>query len=82
VTESPRMDDWLSRAADALAEASGVTRESLELDAATEATLLDLARVAAHGSGARTNAPLLAYLVGRTGLDPARAAELLPEERP
>jgi hypothetical protein len=28
-------------------------------------TLLDLARIAAHDSGARTNAPLLCYLVGR-----------------
>jgi hypothetical protein len=29
------------------------------------ATLLDLAGHAAHESGARTNAPLLCYLVGR-----------------
>jgi hypothetical protein len=72
------MDDWLSRAADALAEASGVTRESLELDEATEATLLDLARFAAHEGGARTNAPLLTYLIGRTGLDPEQAQSLLP----
>jgi hypothetical protein len=28
-------------------------------------TLLDLARIAAHKSGERTNAPLLCYLVGR-----------------
>jgi hypothetical protein len=27
-------------------------------------TLLDLARVAAHDSGERTNAPLLCYLLG------------------
>ncbi len=27
--------------------------------------LLDLARIAAHNSGERTNAPLLCYLVGR-----------------
>jgi hypothetical protein len=27
--------------------------------------LLDLARIAAHTSGERTNAPLLCYLVGR-----------------
>jgi hypothetical protein len=56
-----------------------VTRESLELDAATEATLLDVARVAAHESGARTNAPLVAYLIGRAGLDPERAQDLLPD---
>ena len=79
MTESPSVDDWLTRVADALAADSGVTRESLELDAATEATLLDLARIAAHASGARTNAPLLTYLVGRTGLDPERARELLPD---
>lgn len=58
------MDDWLSRAADALAAASGVSRTELELDRPTEVTLLDLARVAAHDSDARTNAPLLCYLVG------------------
>ncbi len=28
-------------------------------------TVLDLARIAAHDSGERTNAPLLCYLVGR-----------------
>jgi hypothetical protein len=27
-------------------------------------TLLDVARIAAHDSGARTNAPLLCYLIG------------------
>jgi Domain of unknown function (DUF6457) len=40
-----------------------------ELDLAPdmEATLLELARIAAHESGARTNAPLLCYLLGRAG---------------
>ncbi len=37
----------------------------LELDLDAEVTLLDLARVAAHASGDRTNAPLLCYLLGR-----------------
>ena len=37
----------------------------LELSDADSATLLDLARIAAHDSGERTNAPLLCYLVGR-----------------
>jgi len=37
----------------------------LELDDSDAATLLDLARIAAHESGERTNAPLLCYLVGR-----------------
>ncbi len=58
------MDEWLTRARDALAAASGLPPEELELDGATEVTLLDLARIAAHESGQRTNAPLLCYLVG------------------
>jgi hypothetical protein len=34
------------------------------VDGPTERILLDLARIAAHDSGRRTNAPLLCYLVG------------------
>jgi hypothetical protein len=59
------MDDWLTEARDALAEATGVPAGELELDDEQTRTLLDLARVAAHDSGERTNAPLLCYLVGR-----------------
>ena len=59
------MDDWLNQARDAVAEASGVPVEQLELDDDAVATLLELARVAAHESGERTNAPLVCYLVGR-----------------
>ena len=59
------MDEWLIRARDALASASNLAPEELELDRDTEVTLLDLARIAAHESGERTNAPLLCYLVGR-----------------
>ena len=59
------MDAWLADARDALARAAGVPPETLELDDAEAATLLDLARIAAHESGERTNAPLLCYLVGR-----------------
>jgi hypothetical protein len=59
------MDAWLTDARDALARAAGVPAAELELSAEDVATLLDLARVAAHDSGERTNAPLLCYLVGR-----------------
>jgi hypothetical protein len=59
------MDEWLTRARDALARASGVPVQELELDQSSEETLLDLARIAAHASGERTNAPLLCYLIGR-----------------
>jgi len=50
---------------EALAAAADVSPEQLELDDGDAATLLDLARIAAHESGERTNAPLLCYLVGR-----------------
>jgi hypothetical protein len=59
------MDAWLTEARDALALASGVPVAELELDEEQSRTLLDLARIAAHDSGDRTNAPLLCYLVGR-----------------
>jgi len=59
------MDAWLTEARDALAQASGVPSAELELDDEQSRTLLDLARIAAHDSGERTNAPLLCYLVGR-----------------
>jgi len=67
------VDAWLADARDALAAATGVPRERLELADDDVSTLLDLARIAAHESGERTNAPLLCYLVGRAqgdaGLD-------------
>jgi hypothetical protein len=59
------VDAWLSEARNALARAAGVAPEELELDDDAVRTLLDLARIAAHESGDRTNAPLLCYLVGR-----------------
>ena len=58
------MDAWLQDARDALAQAAAVPAEQLELGPDDERTLLDLARIAAHESGERTNAPLLCYLVG------------------
>jgi hypothetical protein len=59
------VNDWLSQRADALARVSGVSRDELELDPAQIEALLDVAGFAAHDSGARTNAPLLCYLIGR-----------------
>jgi hypothetical protein len=59
------MDAWLRNARDVVATAAGVPTEELELSDDDTATLLDLARIAAHDSGERTNAPLLCYLVGR-----------------
>ena len=63
------MDAWLTEARDAVAVAAGVPPEELELSDEEAATLLDLARIAAHDSGERTNAPLFCYLVGRAQRD-------------
>ena len=67
------MDAWLRDARDAVAAAAGLPPAQLELSDEDAATLLELARIAAHESGERTNAPLLCYLVGRAqgvaGLD-------------
>ena len=59
------MDEWLTRARDSIAELAAVEPATLELSEADADTLLELARIAAHVSGERTNAPLLCYLVGR-----------------
>jgi hypothetical protein len=59
------VDAWLRDARDALARAAGVAPAELELDEEETQTLLELARIAAHDSGERTNAPLLCYLLGR-----------------
>ena len=58
------MNDWLSARADALAKRSGIDRAAFELTEHEIEGLLELAGHAAHTSGARTNAPLLCYLVG------------------
>lgn len=52
------MDEWLRR----VAAAAGSDEELSDADANA---LLKIAKIAAHESGDRTNAPLLCYLVGR-----------------
>jgi hypothetical protein len=58
------VDDWLQAARDRLAEAAGEDPAALDLSQAEIDELLELARIAAHESGERINAPLLCYLVG------------------
>jgi hypothetical protein len=58
------MDGWLQEARAKLAEAVGEDASAYDLSRAEMDELLELARVAAHASGERTNAPLLCYLVG------------------
>jgi hypothetical protein len=59
------LDEWLTKVREAVAEAAGLSVDELNLDHDSEVVLLDLARIAAHESGERTNAPLLCYLLGR-----------------
>jgi len=58
------MDGWLEEARAKLADAVGENPSAYDLSRAEMDELLELARVAAHESGERTNAPLLCYLVG------------------
>jgi hypothetical protein len=59
------LDSWMTCARDAVAEAAGLAPAELDLDQAAVDRLLDLARIAAHESGDRRNAPLLCYLIGK-----------------
>ena len=70
------MNEWLVTRADALAEGTGIDRAALELSPEEIETLLDVAAHAAHESGARTNAPLLCYLLGRARTGAASLDEL------
>jgi hypothetical protein len=58
------MDEWLTAARDRVAPAAGLEPSSLQLTQEEVDEILELARVAAHESGERINAPLLCYLVG------------------
>jgi hypothetical protein len=58
------VDDWLTQARDRLAAGAGQDPATLDLTQEDVDELLELARVAAHESGERINAPLLCYLVG------------------
>jgi hypothetical protein len=58
------MDEWLTTARDRVAGAAGLEPSSLDLTQEEVDDILELARVAAHESGERINAPLLCYLVG------------------
>jgi Domain of unknown function (DUF6457) len=58
------MDGWLEEARSKLADVVGEDPSAYDLSRAEMDELLELARIAAHESGERTNAPLLCYLVG------------------
>jgi hypothetical protein len=56
------VNEWLDGARHRLAATAGDALP--ELSPAAVEQLLELARIAAHESGERTNAPLVSYLVG------------------
>ena len=70
------MNPWLETHADALAEGTGLDRNAFELSTEEIDKLLELAALAAHNSGARTNAPLLCYMLGRARAGVASLDEL------
>ena len=79
------MDAWLTRARDAVAAAAGIEPTALELSEEDERALLAIARIAAHVSGDRRNAPLLCFLVGRAvagGAPLAALADAVPRDAP
>ena len=58
------MYDWLEAAAERLAAGVGDDPAGYRFDEDEIDRILDLAGVAAHEGGHKTNAPLLCYLVG------------------
>ncbi|MEX2557713.1 MAG: DUF6457 domain-containing protein [Actinomycetota bacterium] len=56
--------NWLQEITRAVASTVGQAPDTLTLSPKDVRTLLDLARIAAHTSGDRTNAPLLCYVLG------------------
>ena len=58
------MNEWLAKAQTDLARAVGDQPAGYDVSDEDVDELLELARVAAHESGERTNAPLTTYLVG------------------
>lgn len=72
--------DWLHDTTIRLATAAGLDTDDLVPDPKTRGALLKIARIAAHGSGDRTNAPLLCYVLGvmaARGYDVASAVAAL-----
>jgi hypothetical protein len=62
------MNEWLERVTADLGVDAQLTDD--EIDA-----LLKIARIAAHTSDDRRSAPVLTYLVGRSGADPQQILE-------
>jgi len=64
------MNEWLERVAAQLGIDAALTDEDAD-------ALLKIARIAAHTSDDRRTAPILTYLVGRSGESPQQILEVL-----
>lgn len=72
--------DWLHDLTIRLAQDAGLESGDFSVDPASKGKLLKIARIAAHTSGDRTNAPLLCYVLGKmidAGYDIDRAAAVI-----
>ncbi|HEY7196668.1 MAG TPA: DUF6457 domain-containing protein [Gaiellaceae bacterium] len=58
------MHEWLEQARDRIAAETKLDAAALNLGPEEIDAVLELAKVAAHESGERTNAPLVCYLAG------------------
>lgn len=68
--------EWFERVNAAVAEAVGMDPASIAPSSADIETLLDVARIAAHDSGDRKNAPVLCYVLGLARAGGATLEEL------
>lgn len=67
---------WLDEVTAHLAAAKGLEADALAVSGDDTREILDIARIAAHVSGARTNAPLLSYVLGLARAQGVPLAEL------
>jgi hypothetical protein len=56
---------WIDDITERIAATHGLAPDALRLTPGDAETLLDLAGIAAHSTGERTNAPLLCHVLGR-----------------
>lgn len=56
---------WLQEVTGKVASACGLDASTLAVAPSEARELLEIARIASHTSGDRTNAPLLCYVLGR-----------------
>lgn len=75
------MNDWMQDVTDSLAQRTGLDPSLFVLSSDDQRTILDVARIAAHASGARINAPLLCYVLGVASAQGASLAVTAPVVR-